>query len=161
MHLAPASIIALCAATLLFAGCERAPVAEAKAAAPRQRPADAWPFADCKEGGNVDQENACALDRLEAAEAKLAAVVAEVRKATQQEALESGFDGSVHNPASFLAAFNEAQSSWEAYRDKQCEWENSAAVAGGGSGRHMEYMRCAQLLTEERTAALQRDLDAS
>lgn len=155
-------ITMLCAGTLLLAACERAPVADAKAAGPKQRPADEWPLAACKKGGNIDQENACALDRLEAAEARLAAVIAEVRKATQQEAIDSGLDeNSAHSPESFLASFNEAQASWETYRDRQCEWENSGAVAGGGWRRHMQYMRCSQLLTEARTAALQRHLGAS
>lgn len=152
-------IIMLCAGTLLLAACERAPVADAKAAGPKQRPAGEWPFAECKEGGNADQENACALDRLEAAEAQLAAVVAEVRKTTRQEAVDSGFENdSAHSPASFVASFNEAQASWEAYRDRQCEWENAGAVAAGGPGRHVQYMLCSRLLTEARTAVLQRYL---
>jgi uncharacterized protein YecT (DUF1311 family) len=59
--------------------------------------------------------------------------------------------------ASAKTAFDEAEKTWEAYRDAECKFESSGVA--GGSAEHMVVAYCQAQRARTRTAVLKRILN--
>lgn len=97
-------------------------------------------FADvrCDEIEQVDALNECLANELGVADKRLNAAYAELRRAL---------------PAERRELLRKAQASWVSLRDKDCEFEASAAL--GGTGYQSLNLSCLIDATKSRTSLLQ------